>query len=138
MLSTDRCVAGLPESRRRRTACPDDPAAHRSAELAALQGVAHQRSFLAGVEIAIAQKLENIAVQGVASRLGHDVDHAAGMKPYWAGRPSVCTLNSAIASGNGMGRFTLLKASLCRRHRAGIHAVGRPAGNRILARTGRS
>src|ERR1035441_3901352 len=35
-----------------------------------------------------------------------------GCNPYCAGRPLACRLNSCTASGNGMGRFTLLKASL--------------------------
>src|ERR1039458_4334400 len=35
-----------------------------------------------------------------------------GCNPYCAGSPLVCTLNSCTASGNGMGRLTLLKASL--------------------------
>src|SRR5208283_1508674 len=35
-----------------------------------------------------------------------------GCSPYCAGRPLTCTLNSATASGKGIGRATLLNASL--------------------------
>ena len=52
----------------------DDRAANDAAVLIALEGVALRREEVSGVEHAVADEFENVAVKLISSRLGHRVN----------------------------------------------------------------
>jgi hypothetical protein len=58
----------------------DDAAPDDAAELAALQGVADQGAGLAGVEVAVAEELKEIAMEGVGAGFRDVVDGSAGVQ----------------------------------------------------------
>src|SRR5262249_14626595 len=58
----------------------DDPATRGAAELVSFQRIARSRRFLPGVEVAVAQKLEQISVERVSARFGHNIDDSPWME----------------------------------------------------------
>ena len=63
-----------------------DSAAERAAELIALQRVVRGREVVAGVHVAVAKKLEGVAMPGVGAGFRHGVHHAAGMQTASGGQ----------------------------------------------------
>ena len=63
-----------------------DGAADSAAELVALQSVALGREEIASVQVAIAKKLESVAVEGVRSGFDHRVDGSRGMQSILCGQ----------------------------------------------------
>ena len=112
----------------------DDAATGHAAELAALQGVAQRGRVLARVEIAIAQELEEIAVESVGSRLGYDIDHTARVQPV-LGRQSVGLHAEFLHRVRERNRHVHVAEGvvIIAAVQQVVQAVGRPAGHRKLA-----
>ena len=118
----------------------DDPAARRAAELVALEsialGLAYNCALRPPVQVAIAEKLKHVAVKSIAARLGYNVDHAARMQSV-LGRQTVglhVEFRYRVRERNGqihVAEGVVIVAAIQQE----IDAVGRAAGNRILART---
>ena len=77
----------FPDSRRRRTIGPSDRPADRSAELVALQRIVSRREEIPRVDVAVAQKLEQAAVELIGARLVTTFIVPPRMEPV-AGRES--------------------------------------------------
>ena len=86
-----------------------------------------------GVQLVIAEEIEQVAVEAVAARFGHDIDHAAGMQPV-LGRQSVglhVEFLHRIRERNGqvhVAERVVIVAAIQQE----VDAVGRAAGHRIL------
>src|ERR1700744_2997037 len=63
----------------------EDRAAHGASELVALQCVARRREEGAGIQVAVTQKIEGVAVEGVRSRFHDRVDGRRGMHTVLCG-----------------------------------------------------
>jgi hypothetical protein len=79
-----------------------DGAADRAAELVALERVLGGREEVAGVQIAVAQKLEQISVNLVGSGFAHHVDHAAHGIPVL--RAHIGALHAEFLDRVGVGK----------------------------------
>ncbi len=78
-----------------------DRTAERAAELIALEGIAHQRRRIARIELIVADKLERVAMQAVATRLRHGVDRAARVLAILGGQRARFNLEFLQRIGEG-------------------------------------
>ena len=84
-----------------------DRPADRAAELVALDRVALGRKRIPRIEDSIPHEFEQIAMKLVRSRFRHQADCAGGFHAVLAPTALVSTLNSCIASGNGIDMYPL-------------------------------
>src|SRR5579885_121558 len=78
-----RRIAALPRSlepAEEEQLVADDPAAQRSTELVALERVMNSGERISSIQIAVAQKFEQVAVEAVGARPRHCIDHRPGMQ----------------------------------------------------------